>query len=330
MIDRATPLAIEDARANTNVLDRNMDATNQFRLSDKGFGQQMIGQKDQQQWQTGENRQDRALQEIMQGRDLEWRSGENALDRALTKNENALNRGHDIKMQKTDLTWRSGESALDRAQQTALQRDAQAWQSGEAATDRSWRSGEAAIDRDASVAQQERAIQADSERLTQQAQIEIQRLGYAFNLDQYSVSQNYAATTAQNTLNAINTIQADPNLDPEAKKGAIKNVIDVANENMSWASTFYNTPLPSMTTPGGTSTTIKPQSGYSRPGAATPTTTNDQYSRMVANAYKSVLGREPATAGLNYWINEAKQNGWTQEQIEAYIRSSAQANGELK
>ena len=87
-------------------------------------------------------------------------------------------------------------------------------------------------------------------RIQQQLNNEIQRMGYAYELDQRNIPQNYAANISAQTLQNVQAIQADPNLEPDAKKAAIKNVIDMANANMSWAETFYNTPMPALRTPG--------------------------------------------------------------------------------
>jgi hypothetical protein len=42
------------------------------------------------------------------------------------------------------------------------------------------------------------------------------------------------------------------------KSRAIQNAIDNANSTLQWGSTFYNTTLPKITTPGGTGGTITP------------------------------------------------------------------------
>jgi len=90
----------------------------------------------------------------------------------------------------------------------------------------------------------------DMGRMQQQFNNEMQRMGYAYELDQRNVPQNYAANISAQTLQNVQAIQADPNLEPAAKQAAIKNAIDMANANMSWAETFYNTPMPALRTPG--------------------------------------------------------------------------------
>lgn len=96
----------------------------------------------------------------------------------------------------------------------------------------------------------EQGYQFDMGRMQQQFNNEMQRMGYAYELDQRNVPQNYAANISAQTLQNVQAIQADPNLEPAAKQAAIKNAIDMANANMSWAETFYNTPMPALRTPG--------------------------------------------------------------------------------
>ncbi|MBF57745.1 MAG: hypothetical protein CME80_08505 [Halomonas sp.] len=97
----------------------------------------------------------------------------------------------------------------------------------------------------------QQGYQFDMGRMRQQFNQEMDRMGYAYELDQRNIPQNYAANISATTLQNIQSIQADPNLQPEAKKAAVKNVIDMANANMSWAEAFYNTPMPGMSMPGG-------------------------------------------------------------------------------
>lgn len=270
MIQNAMPMALQDAQRYGSVADQNLSYQNQFRMADKEIGAQFGLQSNQQRWQTGENQAQRT-----------WQAGENEAQRGWQSGESALDRSHQMTMQQSEQAWRTGESALDRSHQSTMQQQDQAWRSGESALDRSFQqdmtregqqfqadqsqlqrdfAGEqAGLDRTQQSQMQERDIQAREAQIAQQAALEIERMGYAFELNQHNVSQSYAATTAQNTLNAIQAIQMDPNLNEVAKRNAIQNAVDVGNENLAWAATFYDTPLPSLTTPATEQTTINPQ-----------------------------------------------------------------------
>ena len=90
---------------------------------------------------------------------------------------------------------------------------------------------------------------AEDRRLAQQHANELERLGMSNKLALENVPASMAAQTTTNTLNAVNAILADPNLTPEAKKGAIQNATDYANSQLSWLGTFYKTAFPPMSTP---------------------------------------------------------------------------------
>jgi hypothetical protein len=464
MIQNATPFALDDAGKYTNLHDRNMDWTNQFKMSDKQFGQAGMLQKDQQgfqagenvldrthqsamqqaefgfrgtqneldralqkylqtsnqTWQSGEADKDRSFQQMMQAYELGWRSGEASLDRALQQtlqqsqfafqgSQAELDRQFQQTMQQTEQAWRATQNELDRSLQSALQQSDQAWRTGESEMDRqlqarmqeidqiwrssenesdrtlskllqgqqlsfqeqqaaldrmlsesmqsndqSWKTGEneldralqklmqgqsltqqetqAALDRALSERLQQTGIDADYTKMAKQAQYDIQKMGYAFDLDKYNVSSSYAAMTSQNTLNSINAILADPNLDPEAKKGAIDNIVQVANANLAWASTFYGLSLPSITQPGGTQTTISPDTSYTNPTPTptAPTTFNrDAMSKYMTDLAKS-YGYTPNVDEIENAIREAERNGWTNEQAEAWVVEQLKANGTIQ
>lgn len=90
---------------------------------------------------------------------------------------------------------------------------------------------------------------AEDRRLAQQHANELERLGMSNKLALENVPAAMAAQTTTNTLNAVNAILADPNLTPEAKKGAIQNATDYANSQLAWLGTFYKTAFPPMSTP---------------------------------------------------------------------------------
>lgn len=91
-VDRATPIAMSDAEKYSKVADQNLGYENQFKLTDKNFGQQGLLQKDSQAFTASENTLDRT-----------WRSSENTLDRQVQRE--ALDK---------ELGFRQGESEKDR------------------------------------------------------------------------------------------------------------------------------------------------------------------------------------------------------------------------
>ena len=223
----------------------------------------------------------------LQGNDQVWRGGQNALDRSLTQSE----------------------SALERANRLALQNDAQ-----------SWTSGENVLAREQESAVQQKAIDAESALVAQKAAAEIERLGYSFNLEQKNVSNSFMATTAQNTLAAINGFLGNPDLKPEAREAAIQNAIKMGNEQLAFASTLYGTPVPSLTAPGGKQVGITPQPiGYNN----RPVVESD-----IKTIYANDLGKTTVDAeGMAYWAAQATKNNWTASQLRSNILVAAAGAG---
>ncbi|WP_445012166.1 hypothetical protein [Vreelandella stevensii] len=78
---------------------------------------------------------------------------------------------------------------------------------------------------------------------------EMERMGFAFELDQQNVSKAFSTNVAQSALQNVQAIQADPNLTPDAKRNAVQNAMDAANQTMLWGSKFYNTHMEWMNVP---------------------------------------------------------------------------------
>lgn len=90
----------------------------------------------------------------------------------------------------------------------------------------------------------------DMRQQTNAASLELQRMGYANDLNKENVPANFALATSQTLMTGVNTIMADPNLTPEAKRGAVQNLVTYANNQMAWASSFFGTPLQNFSVPG--------------------------------------------------------------------------------
>ena len=175
------------------------------------------------------------------------------------------------------------QANLEREQQTRIQqlqeggmdaRQARQLATQEALT----KLGEAGVQNRFDAEQALRSKQFDVEqvaadrRLAQQHANELERLGVANKLNLDNVPANMAAQTSFNTLQAVNTILADPNLTPEAKKGAVQNAVDYANSNLAWLGTFYKTAFPPMAVPGQAPMAVPGQvaTGTQRPPDAAP------------------------------------------------------------
>jgi len=232
-VDRASPIAMDDAGKYTNVLDKNLGYQNEFRMADKGFGF------------------DLKLQE----NDLGWKSGENALDRGLTRSENSADRSHQTNLQSmgdaaamsrqtSEQSWRSGEGALDRAATSAENQAGRDFTTGQNQLERDFTAGQNDLNRDFDRETQLKAAEIDSESRLTQHLYTLDELGYRFDLDQYNVSKTYAANMAGGLSTELAAIRSDPNTDPVTKKTLEDSAIANFNDMMKFGSTVYSTEIP--------------------------------------------------------------------------------------
>lgn len=124
------------------------------------------------------------------------------------------------------------------------------------------------------------ATQAQLDRDSQFKMVEFQN-----SLQNANVSKSFAADVARGTLATVNSIQADPNLTPDAKKAALQNVIDTGNSTMQWGSTFYNTNLPTIAAPNSTASTLNPGGSYQTAGASQPAAMPSNFSALWQTAH---------------------------------------------
>jgi hypothetical protein len=110
MIDRATPIAAQDANTYNTVASENMGAKN--RAAEFGAGQlnQFSLQKGQQEFVAGQAELDRSQQTNLQANQQQFQAGQASLDRSQQTN-----------LQTAQQNFQSAQSALDRALSTAQQ-----------------------------------------------------------------------------------------------------------------------------------------------------------------------------------------------------------------
>lgn len=246
--------ANETARFNTGETNKagmfKADWGNRFAENSQKLAGESMLQGQRQAWETGENAAQRTWQTGENVSQRDWQSGENVNERGWRSGEN-----------EKDRTFTAGENQRGREFQTSERLGTEQFQSGQAEAERGWRSGErqAAEDfqRSERLAQNEfgateaeKARNFESAQTAQQHSNELERMGFANKLATASVPGQFAASVSQTTMAQVGVIMADPNLDPEAKKAAIQNLVDYANSTLSWAEKFYAVDLPEMSVPG--------------------------------------------------------------------------------
>lgn len=324
-LDRANQKALQESQQAFQGTQNNLDRQQQYQL-----------QIASQTFQATENEKNRAAEIMLADKNItasmalerarqEFQGTQNALDRTQQTELANLNITAQKELQTAQQNFQSAQNELDRAQQKVLSDDSieaqkelqaaqQTFQSAQNELDRTQQTliADKNIDAQATLQtnqQQFQALQNQLDRDQQEAIVTLQD-----TLNNATFSKNYAANLSTMTLNAINTIQADPNLDATAKKGAIQNVIDSANASMQWGATFYNTDLPKIGTPG---TTEPP--GTVAPGEGSPVSAPS--AQDVASVYQELLGRAPDQEGLQYWLN----SGLSLDQIKEAVGRSPEA-----
>jgi hypothetical protein len=303
MIDRITPIAQQDAQTYSNQALANQRYVNEIGMFNAGeqnkFGllqsqqeftgaqnnldraqqrflqeQSIAAQKDlqqaQQRFQSAESGLDRALQAELQKSQQQFTGAENLAGRTFEAQQRGLDRTQQVTLAQAAQEFQASQAEKDRAQQIMLtDRNISAQQALETAR-QEFQRGESALDRTQqqtleTARQSFQATQANLDRTHQEAMTRL-----ANNLSTAQIPSTFAANVTANTSSAINAIMADGNLTPDAKRGAIDNIIANANSTLQWGATFYNTTLPGMSAPGGTSTPITPGGNAAPPPSPTP------------------------------------------------------------
>lgn len=227
MVDRATPIAAQDANTYNQVASDNMAASNQAGMFNAGeqnrFGLQKSDQNFSAQ-QADINRQ--------------FQTGERVGAQDFQAGQNQIQLGFQERMAKLQEAGQDFRQARDIASREAITQLEQA-----GITNRF--DQELALKSDMFNVEQ---INADR-RLIEQNSFDLQKLGLQLDAQRQDIPTAFAANISNTTMQGVNAIMADGNLAATAKQGAIDNLVKYANSQISWASTFYGTYIPPITTP---------------------------------------------------------------------------------
>lgn len=340
MIDRAQPFAMQDSNNLIQNAQRNTDAQNQRGLLQAGLigdsyksnqsYEQQLGLNDQAYGfesqlatqQQGFQQDNMRLADTLQQKQMEL---QNALDQGNMQLANQLEREINAQQQKFQQDNMRLGNQFERGlneQQASLQaqrderlagydtdmaRLGQELQEAQARNDfgraKQLETQRAQIQRDRDnlvFEQQEKSARNDLKR-------EMERMGYAFKLDQKNVSQSFSASITQATLQNVQSIQADPNLDSGAKRNAVQNALDIANQSMAWGEKLYNTPLPSINAPG------TPTTASSSQPTPTPTPKPAATPMSASKPLAPTAQKKTPTANKRYVIPQQGTNKWWRE-----------------
>ena len=294
MVDRITPIAQQDAQTYSNRSLANLDAVNDAGQFNVNQNNQLVSQnlniaatKDlataQQDFQSAQAELERAFQGSQQDKSIKAQMDLTAAQQKFQEAQNQLDRAQQLNL--TTAQIQSNER-LTMAQMDSTSKNLN-------------------TSNQAQMQQLQAQINATAQNLSASNQAQMQQLQMQIENNKTEAGRNYAATITLNATNQINTILADGNLDAAAKQGAITNLIATTNQSLQWASTFYNTNLPTFTAPGGTGTVINPGAGA---GAAA----NNQFKAFVETTLAGSGTPAQKAAAINA---EAGSKGFTREQI---------------
>lgn len=315
MIDRATPIALQDANAFNQADSDNQNALNQSGQFNAGeinrFGLQKGEQQFQaqqgditRQFQTSERLGSQQFTGDFEVAKQNFSAAQSALDRAQQKYQVDKSIESQQALQQAQQQFQGAQSALERTQQTTLQRDQQGFLAGQSALDRGQQTALQAGQQQFQAAQQQ--IQNDFNMRVQQLQesgqdfrqardiatreamtrleqagvnnrfdqelalkssqfnieqnnlekrqisanaMELEKMGLQIRANNAQIPTQFAANVSNTAMAGVNAILADGNLNADAKRAAIANVMNYANSQVAWAERFYNTTIPRINAP---------------------------------------------------------------------------------
>lgn len=265
VIDAAMPMAQQDAGTYAESARTNANArtqTSQFNAGETNtasrFGADAENQAMTQQRTIGAEGVQREFDAGENAKQREFQTGERVGGEAFTAGQNREQMTFQQRMQELQQAGSDAQQARDIASREAMTRLQE-----QGVTNR--------FDQELAMRGEQFNVEqvAQDRRLAQQHANTLEQMGYANTLNTANVPANFAATISSNTMERVNVVLGDPNLDAAAKKAAVDNIVNYSNSTIAWAEKFYNIDLPSLTVPGvggGNNVTVNP----TPTGALTP------------------------------------------------------------
>lgn len=227
MTDRALPMATQDANTYSGVSQDNMAAKNRAVEFNAGSLNQFAQQQNQQNFQGTQAQLDRNQQASLQVGQQEFTAAQQQI-------QNKFN----LDVQKLQESGMDFRQARDVASREAMQRLEQAGVQNR-------------FDKEIALKTDQFNVEQFNleRRQLLQNQAELDRLGLQIKANRDTIPTSFAANISNTAMAGVNAILADGNMNADAKKGAIANLVNYANAQISWAEKFYGTTIPRVTTP---------------------------------------------------------------------------------
>ena len=276
MVDRALPMAQQDASTYNQVAQENMNALNQSGQFNAGeinrFGLQKNEQQFQSSLETAKQNFTAAQANLDRAQQTALQVGQQEFQSAQAKIQNDFNMQMQT-LQESGLDFRqardiASREALVKLEQMGIQNR---FDQEIALKDKQFSIEQYNLDRRQLIANQN----------------ELDKLGLQIKANNAQIPTQFAANISNTAMTGVNTILADGSLKPEQKQAAIDNVVNYANSQIDWASKFYGTPIPSIGTPSTPAFTPPPAPAAPAPAATQSPVATEIASRPFRNVTSS-------------------------------------------
>jgi hypothetical protein len=217
LIDRALPIAGQDAQTYSSADQDNMAAVNTASQFNTGARNQFKSQASDQSFQTRESALNRAQQTSERIGGEQFQAGQNTINQQFQERILQLQESGQNQRQAQQI---ASAEMLQKLQEAGIQNR---------------------FDIDMAMRDSQFNIEEANKFRMQAAQqaAALEQIGLQNKLATAQVPAQFAAAMANNVTGQVGAIMADPNLTPEAKRVAIENWVTYANETMSWGEKFY-------------------------------------------------------------------------------------------
>jgi hypothetical protein len=226
-LEREQQSKLQVAQQNFTGAQSALDRAQQLVLTDKSIEAQNSLQKAQQDFASAQAGLDRAQQTALQTGQQTFTAGQAALERT-----------QQTTMLKAQQDFASAQSALDRAQQVSLTDKSITAQANLQKAQQDFQAAQGVLERE-----QQTTLQNDQQAAA------LEQIGFKAKVDLQNIPTAFAANITNTTMNGVNAIMADGNMNADAKKAAVANLITYANAQVDWANKFYSAAIPPIKAP---------------------------------------------------------------------------------
>lgn len=260
MIDKATPIAAQDANAYNQTAADNMNALNNSGQFNAGEINRFGLQTGQQEFQAGQANLDRAQQTSLTGMNIEAARAQQTSQQAFQGTQASLDRGLQTSLQVGQQQFQASQAQIQNdfnAQMQKLQesgmdfRQARDIASREALTKFEQQGITNRFDQELALKSNQFNVEQNNleRRQILQNQMELDKLGLQIKATNAQVPTQFAASVSNTVMQGVGNVYAQPMSSdgrPTAAERAaqVQSLVNYANGQLAWAERFYATSIP--------------------------------------------------------------------------------------